>query len=242
MEMTVAGSEIDIATYIDHALLNPTATAEQVEKCCAEAERFQFPAVCVYPTAVRQAADLLYEKKIKVCSVVGFPTGATTSTVKLHEAQEAVENGASELDVVINLSWLKAGRSEDIYREIASICEETGKTVKAILETALLTDTEKRLAAEICMDAGAAYLKTNTGWFGGATVADIRLLRNITKGQVGIKASGGIRTLEQALELITAGATRLGTSRGVALVRQQEEGERGRGGEGEERERRRNYS
>jgi deoxyribose-phosphate aldolase len=222
--MTVAGSGIDIANYIDHALLSPTATPEQVEQCCAEADRFRFPAVCVYPTAVRQAAELLHGKPIQICTVIGFPTGATTSAVKLYEAQEAAENGATELDVVINLGWLKVGKSEDIYREMASICEETGRTVKAILETALLTDTEKRLAAEICMDAGVAYLKTNTGWFGGATVADVRFLRNITKGQVGIKASGGIRTLEQALELIAAGATRLGTSRGLDLVRQQEEG------------------
>lgn len=129
------------------------------------------------------------------------------------------------MDVVINLGWLKVGKSEEIYQEIAAICEETGQTVKAILETNLLTDTEKRLAAEICMDAGVAYLKTNTGWFGGATVADVRFLRNITKGQVGLKASGGIRTLAQALELIAAGATRLGTSRGVELIRQQENDE-----------------
>lgn len=222
--MTVAGSGIDIANYIDHALLSPTATPEQVEQCCAEADRFRFPAVCVYPTAVRQAAELLQGKPIQISTVIGFPTGATTSAVKLYEAQEAVENGATELDVVINLGWLKVGKSEEIYREMAAICEETGRTVKAILETALLTDTEKRLAAEICMDAGVAYLKTSTGWFGGATATDVRFLRNITKGQVGIKASGGIRTLEQALELIAAGATRLGTSRGLDLVRQQEEG------------------
>lgn len=226
--MAVGDSEIDIATYIDHALLNPTATFQEVEQCCNEADRFHFPTVCVYPSAVRQAAELLHGKKTQVCSVIGFPTGATTAAVKLYEAQEAVENGAIELDVVINLGWLKAGRSEEIYREIADICEETGKTVKAILETTLLTDTEKRLAAEICMDAGAAYLKTSTGWFGGATVNDVLFLQKIAKNQVGIKASGGIRTIEQALDLIAAGATRLGTSRGIDLVRQQEEG-RGRG-------------
>jgi deoxyribose-phosphate aldolase len=220
--MAVAPSDIDIATYIDHALLNPTATPEQVEQCCAEAERFQFPTVCLYPSAVKQAAKLLHGKSTKVCAVIGFPTGATTAAVKLYEAREAAENGAAELDVVINLGWLKAGKSEEIYREIAAICEETGRVVKAILETALLTDTEKRLAAEICLDAGVAYLKTNTGWFGGATVADVRLLYELTQGQVGIKASGGIRTLEQALEFIQAGATRLGTSRGVDLVQQQQ--------------------
>lgn len=216
--MPLADSEIDLATYIDHALLSPTTTPEQVRQCCAEAEQFNFPTICVYPCAVRQATELLRGKKTQVCAVIGFPAGATTAAVKLYEAQEAVDNGATELDVVINLGWLKAGKSEDIYQEIASICEETGQIVKAILETNVLTNTEKRLAAEICMDAGAAYLKTSTGWFGGATVADVELLRKITKGRVGIKASGGIRTLEQALELISAGATRLGTSRGPDLI------------------------
>ena len=154
--------------------------------------------------------------------MIGFPSGGTTSAVKLYEAQEAVDNGAVELDVVINLGWLKVGRSEDVYREIAQICEETGKTVKAILETTVLTNTEKRLAAEICMDAGVAFLKTSTGWFGGATVADVQMLRKITKGQVGIKASGGIRTFSQAIDLINAGATRLGTSRGPDIIRQRD--------------------
>ena len=225
--MAVADSEIDIATYIDHALLNPTATPQQVEQCCAQAEQFHFPTVCLYPAAVRQATELLHGKKIQVCTIIGFPTGATTSATKLYEAQEAVDNGATELDVAINLGWLKAGKSEEIYREIAEICQQTGQTVKAILETTVLTNTEKRLAAEICMDAGAAFLKTSTGWFGGATVEDVRLLHKITKGQVGIKASGGIRTLEQAINLIKAGANRLGTSRGPDLIQQRDRLENG---------------
>lgn len=214
--------DIDIANYIDHAQLSPTATPDQVAKCCGEADQFRFPAVCVYPSAVRQAVELLHGKSTQVCAVIGFPTGATTAATKLYEAQEAVENGATELDVVINLAWLKAGKTNEVHREIAQICEQTGQTVKAILETALLTDDEKRLAAEICMDAGVAFLKTNTGWFGGATVEDVKLLRSLTRGQVGIKASGGIRTVQQALDLIMAGATRLGTSRGVELVRQRD--------------------
>lgn len=216
--MTAPNLDLDLARYIDHSLLNPTATSEAIANCCAEAKKFNFPVVCVYPNAVRQAAELLHDQKIKVCTVISFPTGATTSATKLYEAQEAVENGATELDVVINLGWLKMGKSEDIFREIAAICEETGQTVKAILETHLLTDTEKRLAAEICMDAGVSYLKTNTGWFGGVTVADVKMLAEITKGRVGIKASGGISTWEQATELIQAGATRLGTSRGVDIM------------------------
>jgi deoxyribose-phosphate aldolase len=210
--------EIDLTEYIDRAILNPTATTEDVRQGCEEAMRHNFPAVCVYPCAVRQAVDLLHDKKTKVCTVIGFPSGANTSASKLYEALEAVDNGAIELDVVINLGWLKSGNSEALYREIAQICEETGQTIKAILETSLLTEAEKRLAAEICLDAGVAFLKTSTGWFGGATVADVSLLKEITKGRVGIKASGGIHTYDLALALVNAGATRLGTSRAIELL------------------------
>lgn len=216
--MSLINSEIDITQFIDHALLKPTATREELHQCCHQAMQFNFPAVCIYPVMVKEAREILHNSQTKVCTVIAFPTGATTTEVKLYEAQQAVEAGASELDVVLNLGWLKSRESAKIYREIASICEETGKDVKAILETSLLTPTEKRLAAEICLDAGVAYLKTNTGWFGGVTVEDVKFLRKITKGQVGIKAAGGIRTLEQAIALIQAGATRLGTSRGVELA------------------------
>ncbi|MEL4895921.1 deoxyribose-phosphate aldolase [Crocosphaera sp. Alani8] len=212
---------IDIATYIDHSLLNPTATPENIEQSCKEAQYFGFPVICVYPSAVSQAVKLVHDKKIAVCTVIGFPTGANTSSTKLYEAQEAVENGATELDIMLNLGLLKAGNSEAIYNEISAICEATGKTIKVILETNLLTDTEKQLAAEISMDAGANYLKTSSGWFGGAVVSDVRFLSQITEGKIGIKASGGIKTLEQAYALIEAGATRLGTSHGVALVQSQ---------------------
>ncbi|MBW4477107.1 MAG: deoxyribose-phosphate aldolase [Tolypothrix brevis GSE-NOS-MK-07-07A] len=214
--------DIDIAPYIDHALLMPTATSEQVKQWCEEADRFGFAAVCIYPVHVKQAAELLHGKSPKVCTVIGFPSGATTSAVKLFEAQEALENGAIELDVVINLGWLKAGKTEEIHREIAEICEAADGNVKVILETNLLTDTEKSVAAEIAMDAGAAFIKTCTGWNGGVTVADVRFLKEVARERVGIKASGGIRTAEQALDLIVAGATRLGTSRGIDLIRQRD--------------------
>ncbi len=217
--------DIDLAPFIDHALLVPTAIPEQVERWCEEADRFNFAAVCVNPTHVRLAANLLHNKPPKVCTVIGFPYGATTSAVKLYEAADAVENGATELDVVINIGWLKAGKTNDVHREIAEIREETGQTIKAILEVALLTPDEKRLAAELCMDAGAAFLKTSTGVYSGATVEDVRLLKELAQDRVGIKASGGIRTAEQALELIIAGATRIGTSRGPELVRQREKAE-----------------
>lgn len=215
--------DIDLATYIDHTLLKPSAIADEVKQICQEAWQYNFPAVCIYPASVIQARELLHDKQPQVCTVIGFPTGAATAAVKLYEAQEAVENGATELDVVINLGWAKSGESSKIYREIAQICAETGQTVKAILETTVLTNEEKKLAAEVCLDAGVAYLKTSTGWFGGATVEDVELLKEITRGQIGIKASGGIRTYDQAIALIHAGATRLGTSRGVDLLRQQNE-------------------
>lgn len=214
--------DIDIAPYIDHALLMPTATSEHVKQWCEEADRFGFAAVCVYPVHVKQAAELLHGKSPKVCTVIGFPSGATTSAVKLFEAQEALENGAVELDVVINLGWLKAGKTEEIHREIAEICEAAGEQVKVILETNLLTDAEKGVAAEIAMDAGAAFIKTCTGWNGGVTLADVRLLKEVARERVGIKASGGIRTASQALDLIVAGATRLGTSRGIDLIRERD--------------------
>ena len=214
--------DIDIAPLIDHTLLNALATPEQIEKLCQEADRYQFAAVCIYPCYVGLAVELLQRKNPKVCTVIGFPIGANTSATKLYEAREAVENGATELDVVINLGWLRMGKTEEVHREIAQICEETGVTVKAILETNLLTDAEKRIAAELCMDAGVTFLKTSTGWNGGATVADVTSLYELAKERVGIKASGGIIKIEQALDLVVAGATRLGTSRGVDLLRQRD--------------------
>jgi deoxyribose-phosphate aldolase len=215
--------DIDIAPLIDHSLLVATATPEDVAQWCAEADRYNFASVCIQPRYVRLVAELLNNKLPKVCTVIGFPTGATTSGVKLYEAQEAVDNGAEELDVVIDLGSLKAGKVEDVHRELAAICEETGKTVKAILEMSLLTPAEQQIAAEICMDAGASYLKTSTGWNGGATVANIKFLAELAKERVGIKASGGIRSHAEAIELVRAGATRLGTSRGVALLKDRDQ-------------------
>ncbi|MEO0835965.1 MAG: deoxyribose-phosphate aldolase [Cyanobacteria bacterium J06642_3] len=222
--MTPIISEINLAEFIDHTLLKPSATPEEIKQCCREAVQYNFPAVCIYPSAVSQAKELLHSSKTAICTVVGFPSGASTAATKLYEAQEAIENGATELDVVINLGLLKSGQSEKVYSEIAAICESTGQTVKAILETTVLSEAEKTLAAEICLDAGVAYLKTSTGWFGGATIADVELLKKVSRDRVGIKASGGIRTAEQAIALIEAGATRLGTSYGVALVKQQKAG------------------
>lgn len=217
--MTLTVADVDITRYIDHTLLDPLAPLGAIASLCDQAIRFEFPAVCVYPIHVEYAVSRLHQSSPNVCTVIGFPSGATTSAVKLYEAQEAVDNGATELDVVINIGWLKAGNVNAVHQELANICTSTGQTVKAILETTLLSDAEKRLAAEVSLDAGVAFLKTSTGWHGGATPADIKLLTAVARDRVGIKASGGIRTLEQALALISAGANRLGTSRGVDLIR-----------------------
>jgi len=219
--MAVEELEIDIAPFIDHSLLTITATPEEVSKFCTEADKFRFSSVCVYPCYVKQVVDLLYSKNPTVCTVIDFPTGTTTSKTKLYGALEAAENGASELDVMVNLTHIKTGQTNELHREIAEICEETGKTVKAILEMALLNEEEKRLATEVLMDAGVAFIVTNTGWYGGATVADVKLLKEITKANLGIKAAGGIKNYEQAANLILAGATRLGTSRGLELLKSQ---------------------
>jgi deoxyribose-phosphate aldolase len=213
---------IDIAPFIDHSLLGHAATPAMVEQWCEQADRYGFAAVCVNPCYVRQVTALLHQRSPKICTVIGFPTGATTTACKLYEAQEAMENGAQELDVVINIGWLKAGKIDDVHREIAEICESTGQTVKAILEMSLLTPPEREIAAQICMDAGAGMLKTGTGWCGAVTVEDVRFLKDLTKDRIGIKAAGGIRTHQQAVELILAGATRLGTSWGIDLLKQRE--------------------
>lgn len=214
---------IDLASHIDHTLLAPAAGEPQIAQLCEQADQYRFAAVCIYPVHVPFAVERLHGRKPRVCTVVGFPSGATTARVKLYEAQEAAENGADELDVVINLSWLKAGDTTRVHDEIAQIVELTGVPVKAILETSLLNPAEKRLAAEVCLDAGARFLKTSTGWQGGATVEDVKLLRQIGGDRIGIKASGGIRNVEQAIALIEAGANRLGTSRGVEILRSLED-------------------
>ncbi len=221
--MPVFDSSLDLADYIDHTLLDPLAPPEAIAQLCEEAERFHFPSVCLYPIHVPQAVRLLHQKEPRVGTVIGFPTGATTASVKLYEAQVMLDMGAEELDVVINLGALQQGHEEAVHQEIADICALSAAVpVKAILETTLLTNPQKRLAAELCLDAGAAFLKTSTGWHGGATVDDVKLLKEVTRDRAGIKASGGIRTVEQALALLQAGATRLGTSRGIELLRARE--------------------
>ncbi|MGY2752856.1 deoxyribose-phosphate aldolase [Thermostichus sp. MS-CIW-21] len=224
----LADGPINLAEYIDHTLLLPMVTPEEIDQGCEIALRYGFPTFCVPPCYVPRVVERLHGSPVRVSTVVGFPLGTNTAEVKLYEAQLAVEQGCRELDVRINLAWLKAGELDRLHAEIAQLVEETGVCVKAILETAQLTDEEKKLAAEICMDAGVAFLMTSTGWMGGATPADVQLLWQLSRGRVGVKASGGIRTVAQAEAMIAAGATRIGTSWGLELMQELQAREAGR--------------
>jgi len=210
----------DVAPLIDHTLLKPDATREAVAHLCLEARRHGFAAVCVNPWMVTTTREKLAQSPVKVCTVVGFPLGATTSSSKLAEAGEAVRNGAQELDMVLPLGALKEHDYKYVTNDIRSVVRAAdGRTVKVILETCLLTDQEKVAACNLAVEAGAHFVKTSTGFCGGgATVPDVRLLRKTVGPGFGVKASGGIRSVEDALKMIDAGATRLGTSSGVAIV------------------------
>jgi deoxyribose-phosphate aldolase len=211
----------DVARYIDHTILKPEATREQVEQICDEAVRYAFYSVCVNSCWVSFCAKRLRGKDVRVCSVVGFPLGAMDSRSKGFEARNAIENGASEIDMVINIGALKSGEldlvEEDI-RSVARACRST-TVLKVIIEICLLTDDEKVLACEISKKAGAHFVKTSTGFSkGGATAHDIALMRRVVGPQMGIKASGGVRTFEDAKTMIESGATRIGASASVKIV------------------------
>lgn len=211
---------MNLASYIDHTLLKPSATVEDIIQLCREAEQHQFAAVCVNPVYVDLAAHCLAGTGVKTATVIGFPLGATFTEAKVAEAKEAVLRKANELDMVINIGAVKAGMWEVVTEDIRQVVGAAdGALVKVIIETGLLTDDEKRRACQAILDAGAQFVKTSTGFGpGGATVEDIRLFKQVVADKIGIKASGGIRTLEQAKALIDAGATRLGTSAGVGIA------------------------
>lgn len=215
---------MDYAKMIDHTLLKPEASREQVKKLCREAAEYGFHSVCVNSCYVSFCADLLKDSDVKVCTVIGFPLGAMSSAGKAAEAAAAVKDGADELDMVINVGMIKSGDWEYVRRDIEEVVKAAGSRalVKVILETCLLTDDEKRIACRVCREAGAAYVKTSTGFStGGATAADVRLMREEAGDSMGVKASGGIRSLKDAEEMATAGADRIGTSSGIAIVRAQ---------------------
>lgn len=212
-----------IAACIDHTLLKPEATPAQVEALCEEARKYHFASMCVNPTHVRLAVRLLKKSGVKVCTVAGFPLGASTPEMKAFEAEQAIAQGADEIDMVINIGAVKAGDDRLVARDIRTVARAVhaaGKILKVILETALLTDDEKRRASLIVKRAGADFVKTSTGFStGGATVADVRLMRETVGPKMGIKAAGGVRTLADAEAMLDAGATRLGTSAGVAIMK-----------------------
>ncbi len=214
----------DLATYIDHTLLKPEATEADIRALCEEAIQYKFAAVCVNPTWVSLCRELLAETEVAVCTVVGFPLGATLPEVKAYETARAIEHGAREVDMVINIGRLKARDFAYVEEDIASVVKvahSRGAIVKVIIEAAALTEEEKVAACTVAKSAGADYVKTSTGFGpGGATVEDVALMRKVVGPQMGVKAAGGIRTAQAAWEMIRAGATRIGTSSGVKLVKE----------------------
>lgn len=219
-------AEIDreIASLIDHTLLKPEATREQVRKLCEEAVRFGFASVCVNPWYVSLAAELVRGSAVKVCSVVGFPFGATLPRVKIFEAEEEIKQGAQEIDMVINVGALKSGEEEIVEADIRGVVEAShhgGAICKVILETALLSTEEKVRGCVASKNAGADFVKTSTGFGpGGATAEDVALMRAVVGGEVGVKAAGGVRSLEDVKKMVAAGATRIGASASVKILEQ----------------------
>lgn len=206
--------------YIDHTLLKPEATSAMIDKLCDEAKQHDFASVCVNPFWVKRAAERLAGSQVAVCTVIGFPLGANTPEVKAAETRDAIANGAAEIDMVLNVGALKSGDQESVKRDIAAVVNAAGGVlVKVILETGLLTDEEKVVACKLCVEAGANFVKTSTGFGpGGATVEDVALMRKTVGPAIGVKASGGVRDRSTALAMIKAGATRIGASAGIAIV------------------------
>lgn len=209
-----------LASYIDHTLLAPTATETQIRMLCEEAIAYSFKAVCVNGCWVALASELLKDAPVKVATVVGFPLGAMSTEAKVAEAKNAMENGADEVDMVLNLGWLKSQQYDKVQGDIAGIKQTVGKKVlKVILETCYLTDEEKEKACELALEAKADYVKTSTGFgTGGATFEDVQLMKAVVEDRALIKASGGVRDKETALRYISLGVTRIGTSSGIKLV------------------------
>jgi deoxyribose-phosphate aldolase len=216
-----------VAQYIDHTLLKPEATADQIARLCAEAREHHFAAVCVNPCNIRQCTELLRGSGVHVCSVVGFPLGATLPEVKAYETERVIWDGATEVDMVINIGALKGGDYALVQRDIEAVvhvAQRNRALAKVIIEAALLTDDEKVKACTLAKAARADYVKTSTGFGpGGATLHDVELMRRTVGPEMGVKAAGGIRDYETAQQMITAGATRLGASAGVKILREAEE-------------------
>jgi deoxyribose-phosphate aldolase len=224
--MSTPAASHSITHFIDHTLLKPEATSQQVEQLCQEARRYNFAAVCVNPTHVKLAAELLQGSSIAVCTVIGFPLGATLTAVKVFETEQAIAQGATEIDMVINIGALKEENLELVERDIASVVAAAHAhqtRCKVIIETALLNDEEKVQACHLAQTARADFVKTSTGFSqGGATVEDVALMCRAVGTEMGVKASGGIKTLADAQQMIAAGATRLGVSAGVRIAQEEQ--------------------
>lgn len=220
----ISDVKTEVAHLIDHTLLKPEATVQQIAQLCHEALLYSFASVCINPAHVKLAAQLLQNSDVKVCTVVGFPLGATSTESKVFETLQALRDGATEIDMVINIGALKGGDDPLVERDIAAVVEtahQHGALCKVIIETALLTNDEKVRACQLAKEARADFVKTSTGFSsGGATIEDVALMRQTVGPQVGVKASGGIRTLAEAQRMISAGATRLGVSAGVKIIQE----------------------
>ena len=217
-----ATSRASVAALIDHTLLRPEATAPEIRKVCAEARQYGFATVCVNPYWAPLVMAEIAESQVKVCTVIGFPLGANATSIKAAETLEAMRAGAREIDMVLNVGELRGGNHDAVSRDIRAVVEaahQGGAIVKVILETALLTDEQKITACGLAKDAGAEFVKTSTGFGpGGATVEDVALMRRAVCSAMGVKASGGIRTLADFQKMITAGATRVGSSNSVKII------------------------
>ncbi len=218
------GAASDVANMIDHTLLKPDASRQEIDTLCREAAEYHFASVCVNPTWVATCAERLRGTSVVVCSVVGFPLGATTADTKHYETRRAIFDGAREIDMVINVGALKSGDLRVVERDIEAVtgpCREGGAISKVIIEAALLTDDEKVAACTLAKAAGADYVKTSTGFGpGGATAADVALMRRVVGEEMGVKAAGGVRDLDGLKAMVAAGATRIGASAGVKIVQQ----------------------
>jgi len=216
------GIETDLAKIIDHTLLKPDATKEEITKLCNEAKKYSFASVCINPCYVSLCVKLLRDTSVKVCTVIGFPLGANATATKAFEAEHALRDGAKEIDMVMNVGMLKSGEYEYVENDIFAVvttARRYGALTKVILETALLTDEEKVKACLLAKRAGADFVKTSTGFSkGGATVGDIALMRKVVGSAMGVKASGGVRTREEALAMVASGADRIGASASVKIV------------------------
>ena len=212
----------DFATYIDHTLLKADTKKEEIIELCAEARMYSFASVCINPTWVKTAVAALEGSPVKVCTVIGFPLGASTPEVKAFETENAIQNGATEIDMVINIGALRDGNDELVKQDITAVVQAAnGKAlVKVIIETSLLTETEKRTACELAVVAGTDFVKTSTGFStAGATEEDVMLMRAVVGPKTGVKASGGVRSVEDMQKMIQAGATRIGASSGVQIMK-----------------------